>query len=180
MRMRWAGHVARMGEQRIVYRVLVGKPQGKSPLGRPRRIWEDGIRMDLRLAGGVEWIQLAQDRGRWRTVLMRWWTFGFWSRGVRYASMFGDIRCVGNIYCRDVVVIPWSCYSWAFPFWEHVIVTYFREGGYIYHWSRRSENILLSIGSCPQFYRLPLINFPTPTHRLSSAKHPEAKVAEVT
>jgi hypothetical protein len=71
MRMRWAGHVARMGEQRKVYRVLVGKPQGKSPLGRPRRIWEDGIRMDLRSAGGVEWIQLAQDRGRWRAVLMR-------------------------------------------------------------------------------------------------------------
>jgi hypothetical protein len=50
-RMRWAGHVARMGEERKVYRVLVGKPEGKSPLGRPRRRWEDGIRMDLREIG---------------------------------------------------------------------------------------------------------------------------------
>jgi hypothetical protein len=65
-RMRWAGHVARMGEERNVYRVLVGKPEGKIPLGRPRRRWEDGIRMNLREIGrgSVEWIQLAQDRGQ--------------------------------------------------------------------------------------------------------------------
>jgi hypothetical protein len=50
-RMRWAGHVARMGEGRNVYRVLVGKPEGKRPLGRPRRRWEDGIKMDLRESG---------------------------------------------------------------------------------------------------------------------------------
>jgi hypothetical protein len=50
-RMRWAGHVARVGEERKVYRVLVGKPEGKKPLGRPRRRWEDGIRMDLREIG---------------------------------------------------------------------------------------------------------------------------------
>jgi hypothetical protein len=51
MRMRWAGHVARMGEERNVYRVLMRKPEGKRPLGRPRRRWEDGIRMDLREIG---------------------------------------------------------------------------------------------------------------------------------
>jgi hypothetical protein len=70
-RMRWAGHVARMGEGRNVYRVLVGKPEGKRPLGRPRRRWEDGIKMDLREIGWgcVEWIQLAQDRDRWRAVV---------------------------------------------------------------------------------------------------------------
>jgi hypothetical protein len=70
-RMRWAGHVARMGEGINVYRVLVGKPEGKRPLGRPRRRWEDGIKMDLREIGweGVEWIQLAQDRDRWRAVV---------------------------------------------------------------------------------------------------------------
>ena len=51
-RMRWAGHVARMGEGRDVHRVLVGKPEGKSPLGRPRRRWEDNIKMDLREVGG--------------------------------------------------------------------------------------------------------------------------------
>jgi hypothetical protein len=50
-RMRWAGHVARIGEDRNVYRVLMGKPQGKRPLGRPRRRWEEGIRMDLREIG---------------------------------------------------------------------------------------------------------------------------------
>ena len=68
--MRWAGHVARMGEGRDVYRVLVGKPEGKRPLGRPRRRWEDNIRMDLREVGcgGVDWMELAQDRNRWRAL----------------------------------------------------------------------------------------------------------------
>jgi hypothetical protein len=66
--MRWAGHVARMGEGRNVYRVLVGKPDGKRPPERPRRRWEDGIKMDLREigCGDVDWIQLAQDRDCWR------------------------------------------------------------------------------------------------------------------
>jgi hypothetical protein len=66
-RMRWAGHVASMAEERNMYRVLMGKPKGKSPLGRPRRRWEDGIRMDLRKTGwvSVHWIHLAQDRDRW-------------------------------------------------------------------------------------------------------------------
>ena len=70
-RMRWAGHVARMGEGRGVYRVLVGKPEGKRPLGRPRRRWEDNIRMDLQEVGlGYEgWIGLAQDRDRWRALV---------------------------------------------------------------------------------------------------------------
>jgi hypothetical protein len=63
--------VARKGEGRNVYRVLVGKPEGKRPLERPRRRWQDGIRMDLtEIAwGGVEWIHLAQDRDRWRAVV---------------------------------------------------------------------------------------------------------------
>jgi hypothetical protein len=63
-RMRWAEHVVRMGEGRGVYRVLVGKPEGKSPLGRPRSRWDDNIKMDLREIGidGADWIQLAQDR----------------------------------------------------------------------------------------------------------------------
>ena len=70
-RMRWAGHVARMGEERGVYRVLVGKPEGKRPLGRPRRRWVDNIRMDLQKVGGgyMDWTGLAQDRYRWRTVV---------------------------------------------------------------------------------------------------------------
>ena len=70
-RMRWAGHVARMGEERGVYRVLVGKPEGKRPLGRPRRRWVDNIRMDLQElgCGYVDWIGLAEDRDRWRTLV---------------------------------------------------------------------------------------------------------------
>jgi hypothetical protein len=60
-----------MGEERKVYKVLVGKPEGKRPLGKLRRRWEDGIRMDLREIGlgGVDWIRPAQDRDRWRTVV---------------------------------------------------------------------------------------------------------------
>jgi hypothetical protein len=66
-RMRWAGHVARMGEGRNVYRVLMGKTEGKRPLEKPRHRWEDAIRMDLREIawGSVDWIQLAQDRDWW-------------------------------------------------------------------------------------------------------------------
>jgi hypothetical protein len=62
---------AGMGEERKEYKVLVGRPEGKRPLGRPRRRWEDGIRMDLREIGlgGVDWIRLAQDRERWRAVV---------------------------------------------------------------------------------------------------------------
>ena len=69
--MRWAGHVACMGEERGVYRVLVGKPEGKRPLGRPRRRWVNNIRMDLQEVGCgyMDWIRLALDRDRWRTLL---------------------------------------------------------------------------------------------------------------
>jgi hypothetical protein len=69
-----------------VYRVLVGKPEGKRPLGRPRRRWEDGIEMDVREIGwgGVEWIHLAQDGDRWRAVVNAVMTFGFWGHGVSY------------------------------------------------------------------------------------------------
>jgi hypothetical protein len=70
-RLRWAGHVARMGEKRSVYRLLVGKPEGKRPLGRPRRRCIDNIKMDLVEIGlnVVDWIGLAQDRYRWRALV---------------------------------------------------------------------------------------------------------------
>ena len=70
-RMRWAGHVAHMGEERGAYRVLVGKPEGKRPVGRPRHRWVDNIRMDLQEVGCwyVDWIGLAQDRDSWRTLV---------------------------------------------------------------------------------------------------------------
>ena len=76
-RMRWAGHVARMGEERGVHRVLVGKREGKRPLGRPRHRWEDNIKIDLQeVGGGGDWMELAQDRDRWwalvNTVMNFW------------------------------------------------------------------------------------------------------------
>ena len=70
-RIKWAGHVARMGEKRGVYRGLVGKPEGKRPLGRPRLRWEDDIKMDLQDVGCrvKDWIELAQGRNRWRALI---------------------------------------------------------------------------------------------------------------
>jgi hypothetical protein len=70
-RMRWAGHVARMGEDRVVHRVLVGKPEGKRPMGRPRRRWVDNIKMNLQEVGRgcKDWVELAQDRDSWRALV---------------------------------------------------------------------------------------------------------------
>jgi hypothetical protein len=70
-RLWWAGHVARLGEERGVYRVLMGKSEGKRPLGRPRRRWEDNIELDLREIGidWTDWIRLAQDRVQWRSFV---------------------------------------------------------------------------------------------------------------
>ena len=71
-RMRWAGHVARMGEERGVYGILVGKPEGKRLMGRYRRRWVDNTRMDLQEVKCVymDWIGLAQDRDSWRTLVI--------------------------------------------------------------------------------------------------------------
>jgi len=70
-RMRWAGHVARMGEDRDVHKVLVGKPEGKRTLGRPRHRWENNIKLDFQEVGGGrgDWMELAQDRDRWRAYV---------------------------------------------------------------------------------------------------------------
>jgi hypothetical protein len=70
-RMRWAGHVAHMGEGRGIYRVLVGRPEGKRPMERHRHRWEDNIKMDLRETeiNGVNWIWLAQDRVQWQAFV---------------------------------------------------------------------------------------------------------------
>ena len=70
-RMRWAGHVPRMGEGRGLHRVLVGKPAGKGPLGRTRCRWEDNIKMELQEVGGScgDWMELAQDKDRWRVLV---------------------------------------------------------------------------------------------------------------
>jgi hypothetical protein len=77
-RMRWAGHVARMREKWKAYRLLMGKPEVKTPLGRPRRRWVDNIRMDLGEVrwGNVDWIDLAKDRNRWRALVNSVMNFG--------------------------------------------------------------------------------------------------------
>jgi hypothetical protein len=68
--MKWAGHVARIGEKKNAYRILVGKPEGKSALGRPRCRWMDNIKMDLRkMGGGMDWTDLAQDRDQWKYLV---------------------------------------------------------------------------------------------------------------
>jgi hypothetical protein len=69
-RMRWAERIVRMGERRVIYRVLVGKPEGKRPLGRPRRKWEDDIKMDLQEVGwrDMNWIDLTKNRDSWRAL----------------------------------------------------------------------------------------------------------------
>jgi hypothetical protein len=88
-RMRWAGHVAYTGEGRGVYRVLVARPECKRPLGRPRRRWEDNIKMDLREMGinGANWIQLAQDRVQCRACVNTVMNFGFHKKaGFFFAS----------------------------------------------------------------------------------------------
>ena len=70
-RLRWAGHVTRMDEGRIVFKILIGKPTGKRPLGRSRRRWEDNIRMDLEEIGinARNWVDWAQDRNYWRALV---------------------------------------------------------------------------------------------------------------
>jgi hypothetical protein len=69
-RMRWAGHVARMGEKRGAYKILMGRPEGRRPLGRPRRRWEDNIKVGIQEVGwGMDWIELALDTNRWRALV---------------------------------------------------------------------------------------------------------------
>jgi hypothetical protein len=96
--MRGAGHVARMGEGRGVYRVLVGKSEGKRPLGRPRRRWEDNIKMDLRemRIDGTNWIQLAQDRVQWRA---------FCEYGDEHS---GSIKITGYFLLSDIQLFKYS------------------------------------------------------------------------
>jgi hypothetical protein len=83
-RMRWAGHVERIGEGKNLYRVLMGKPEAERPIERPRRRQEDGIKMNLREIGwgGVEWIHLAQKRNRWRAFVNAVTNLRFWRHGV--------------------------------------------------------------------------------------------------
>jgi hypothetical protein len=70
-RIRWSGHVARIGEKRSAYRILVGNPEGKRRLGKPRRSWEDNIKKDLREIGwgGMDWIYVGYDRDQWRALV---------------------------------------------------------------------------------------------------------------
>jgi hypothetical protein len=136
-RMRWAGHVARMEEGRSVYRVLVGRPEGKRPLGRPRRRWEDNIKMDLKEIGidGANRIQLAQDRFHWRACIntamnlrvhttLTSWTYNLkyiniiWCCRVRFpvgAGNFSLHHCVQNGSEAHPVSYPMGTRGSLFP-----------------------------------------------------------------
>jgi hypothetical protein len=105
-RMRWAGHVACMGEGRNVYRVLVGKPEGKLPRERPRHRWEDGLKMDLGEIGwgGVEWIHLAQDRDSWQALVnavMNLWVLVPW--GELVSSVSGITVMLNSVFSYEYV-----------------------------------------------------------------------------
>jgi hypothetical protein len=101
-RMRWAGHVARMGEERNVYRVLMGKPEGKGLLGRPRRKWEDGIRMYLRDIGwrSADWIQLAHDRDRWPALVNTLMNLRFLAPRGSYVILYFSTNIIRQIKSR--------------------------------------------------------------------------------
>jgi hypothetical protein len=107
-RMRWEGHVARMGEMRNAYRSLVGKPEGRRPLGRPRRRWLDNIRMDLVEVGwgDVDWIGLAQDRDRWGALVNSVLNLGF-------HKMLGNYRVSKELGISRVVLSSIELFSEA-------------------------------------------------------------------
>jgi hypothetical protein len=112
-RMRWAGYVARMGEKRNAYTLLVGKPEGKGPLGRPRRRWVDNIRMDLGEVGwgDMDWIGLAQDRNRWRALvnsvlnLRVPWNAGKLSSGLTTGGLLSSAQ----LHRASLCVCAWVC-----------------------------------------------------------------------
>jgi len=97
-RMRWAGHVARMGEEGGVYRFLVGKSEGKRPLGRPTRRCVDNIRMDLQEVGCgyVDWIGLAQDRHRWQTLVSAVMNLRVPKNEGNFLSSCKTVSCLGR------------------------------------------------------------------------------------
>jgi hypothetical protein len=103
-RLRWAGHVARMGERRGAYRALVGKPEGRRPLGRVRRRWEDNIKMDLREVGcgGADWVDLAQDRDGWRALVYTVMNLRVPSNAGNFLSSLGHFSFSGRTLLHGV------------------------------------------------------------------------------
>jgi len=92
--MRWMGHVALRGESRGAYRLL-GKPEGKKPLGRPRRRWKDNMKMDLQEVGceGIDWIDLAQDRDRWKALVNAVMNLRVPECGERFSVSYSPEQC---------------------------------------------------------------------------------------
>jgi hypothetical protein len=103
-RLRWAGYVACMGDRRGAYRDLVGKPEGRRPLGRPRCRWEDNIKMDLREVGwgGIDWIDLAQDRDRWWALVYTVMNLRVPYNAGNFLSNLGHFSCSGRTLLHGV------------------------------------------------------------------------------
>jgi hypothetical protein len=161
--MRWAGHVARIGEDKKVYTILVGKLKWRRPLGRPRRRWEDGIRMDLRKP--VEWIQMAQGRNRWRALVntvMNLRVLAPRSELVSWLVGWLVGQSVSQLWCMlptrnfvDICLLHCNaCLSVSEPGAPAIV-----------GWSARSDTVLLNMypekhlrqaGRCSRFRRLPL------------------------
>jgi hypothetical protein len=111
-KMRWAGLVARMGEKRYAYRLLVGKPEGRRPLGRPRRRWLNNIRMDLVEVGcgDVDWIGLAQDRDRWRALVISVLNM----RALSKIGLLVQSQCLIHLESTETTMNAWNALQSAY------------------------------------------------------------------
>jgi hypothetical protein len=112
--MRWAGHVARMGEKRNLCGLLVGKPEGKRPLGRPRRRWIDNIKIDILEIGlnVVNWIGMVQDRYRWRALVNA-------VINLRVPKMLGNYRVAAQLVASRVVISSTELVSYYFYYYYY-------------------------------------------------------------
>ncbi|KAJ4431809.1 hypothetical protein ANN_20414 [Periplaneta americana] len=135
-RLRWAGHVARMGESRNAYRVLVGRPEEKRPLGRPRCKWENNIKMDLREVGydGRDWINLAQDRDQWRAYVRAAMNLRvlksqrYWGAVQTAAFLATNAASSDSIPGREVESLSPSHRNWMCVLASHIIANTVKNG----------------------------------------------------
>ncbi|KAJ4428226.1 hypothetical protein ANN_24242 [Periplaneta americana] len=164
-RLRWAGHVARMGESRNAYRVLVGRPEGKRPLGRPRRRWEDNIKMDLREVGydDRDWINLAQDRDRWRAYVRAAMNLRVYVRCLLTPVMeqsVNEYHQIANYYGRYIFRghLYENLEAAGFQSFINFTEEYLRDYLAMFPWRDNSSQLVIF---CPEFMRNDSANWRT-------------------